>query len=104
MKPEGSLPCSQDPSSGPYPEPDQSSLYPISVRTIRECYTARWPTFGRSVFTWNWLLLAINTSDHQDQWVAIEVLTFAKKKKKISIASSVHILQSPVGINNFSSV
>jgi hypothetical protein len=27
MKPEGSLPCSQQPSSGPYPEPDQSSSY-----------------------------------------------------------------------------
>jgi hypothetical protein len=26
-KPEGSLPCSQEPSTGPYPDPDQSSLY-----------------------------------------------------------------------------
>jgi hypothetical protein len=25
MEPEGSLPCSQGPSTGPYPEPDQSS-------------------------------------------------------------------------------
>jgi hypothetical protein len=24
MEPEGSLPCSQEPSIGPYPEPDQS--------------------------------------------------------------------------------
>jgi hypothetical protein len=27
MEPEGSLPWSQEPSTGPYPEPDQSNLY-----------------------------------------------------------------------------
>jgi hypothetical protein len=27
MEPEGSLPSSQDPSIGPYPEPDQSNPY-----------------------------------------------------------------------------
>jgi hypothetical protein len=27
MEPEGSLPCSQEPSTGPYTEPVQSSLY-----------------------------------------------------------------------------
>jgi hypothetical protein len=27
MEPEGSLPCSQDPSIGPYPKLDQSSPY-----------------------------------------------------------------------------
>jgi hypothetical protein len=27
METEGSLPCSQEPATGPYPEPDQSSSY-----------------------------------------------------------------------------
>jgi hypothetical protein len=27
MEPESSLPCSQEPSIGPYPEPDESSPY-----------------------------------------------------------------------------
>jgi hypothetical protein len=29
MEPEASLPCSQEPCTGPYPEPDQSNPYLI---------------------------------------------------------------------------
>jgi hypothetical protein len=39
MEPEGSVPCSQEPSAGPYPAPDQSSpchpiLYKIHFNII----------------------------------------------------------------------
>jgi hypothetical protein len=30
MESEGSLPCSQQSATGPYPEPDESNLYPLS--------------------------------------------------------------------------
>jgi hypothetical protein len=35
MEPEGSLPYSQEPSTGPYPEPDQSSPYHPILRVLR---------------------------------------------------------------------
>jgi hypothetical protein len=37
MEPEGSLRCSQEPSTGPYPEPDQSSphYHILSLQYIR---------------------------------------------------------------------
>jgi hypothetical protein len=31
MEPEGSLPCPQEPSTGPYPEPDQSGPYHSNI-------------------------------------------------------------------------
>jgi hypothetical protein len=34
MEPEGSSQCSQEPSTGPYPEPDQSSPYYLILRSI----------------------------------------------------------------------
>jgi len=30
MEPNGSLLCSQDPTTGPYPEPDASSPHPLT--------------------------------------------------------------------------
>jgi hypothetical protein len=36
MKPESSLPCSQQPTIGPYPEPDQSSPHPTYL-TLTSC-------------------------------------------------------------------
>jgi hypothetical protein len=39
MKPEGSLPCSQEPANGPHPTPDELSLrYPVFFRFILICF------------------------------------------------------------------
>jgi hypothetical protein len=35
LEPEGSLSCSQEPSTGPYPEPDQSSPYYPTLSLLR---------------------------------------------------------------------
>jgi hypothetical protein len=34
MEPEGSLPCSQEPPTGPYPEPDQSNPYHLILSLL----------------------------------------------------------------------
>jgi hypothetical protein len=34
MEPEASLPCSQEPSTGPYPKPDRSSPYHLFLSKI----------------------------------------------------------------------
>jgi len=39
MEPEGSLPCSQDPATGPYPEPDESSPHLPTLLLLRSILT-----------------------------------------------------------------
>jgi hypothetical protein len=34
MEPEGSSPCSQEPSTGPYPKPDRSSPYKLRFQKV----------------------------------------------------------------------
>jgi hypothetical protein len=44
IKPEYSLPCSQKPATGPYPEPDEFSPHPpistlnLSIATLKGCF------------------------------------------------------------------
>jgi hypothetical protein len=40
MEPEGSLPCSKEPSTGPYPEPDQSIPY-HHILFLQDCISFR---------------------------------------------------------------
>jgi hypothetical protein len=51
MEPKGSLPCSQEPSIGPYPEPDQSSPYNaiLSVRPIKQTRITKWWTEEKKI-------------------------------------------------------
>jgi hypothetical protein len=41
MEPEGSLPCEQDPATGPYPEPLKYSLQPHTLCLLNEHHARR---------------------------------------------------------------
>jgi hypothetical protein len=54
MEPEGSLPYSQEPSTGPYPEPDKSNPYhPMSI-FFRLGRLSKEPVQGRG-FLWSFV-------------------------------------------------
>jgi hypothetical protein len=44
MEPECSLPCLQEPATGPYPEPDESSLHPIPLTSAEIVILPSGPT------------------------------------------------------------
>jgi hypothetical protein len=54
MEPEGSLPCSQEPSTGPYFEPDQfNPFYPIHACLPAQSFLVGTPAGTASVVQWS---------------------------------------------------
>jgi hypothetical protein len=47
VEPEGSLPCSQDLATGPYPEPDKSNPYP-HIHHLHDPFLAYFPYFEKN--------------------------------------------------------
>jgi hypothetical protein len=60
VEPESSLPCSEEPSTGPYPEPDQSNQYHSIELLGWEIATLQTPSESK------WTIFLMRTSKTED--------------------------------------
>jgi hypothetical protein len=83
IKPERSLPCSQQPATGPYPEPDESSpdIQPFLSMGIKGCLKTAKPLYnsiqrdGRITFMLNTTFRVLAVLPPSSDWLS-EVVTW----------------------------